>query len=113
MGKNKAHHKTKNVFKVAGARSLKHKKAKAQKVSTELKKLNVKSEKKSGKVGKTTEVDKQLVELRKEMLQGKPGKVVKETGKKTKARQNAKANTRMATRAQTEAAANLVEGMQI
>lgn len=39
MGKNKPQHKTKNVFKVAGARSLKHK-AKAQKVSTELKKVS-------------------------------------------------------------------------
>lgn len=77
-------------------------------------------EKRSSSKGEKTataaaEVDKQLVELSKEVLQPKAAKITKETKNKKnqKPKQKLNPNTRMATRAQTEAAANLVEGMQI
>ncbi|XP_063225647.1 ribosomal biogenesis factor isoform X2 [Bacillus rossius redtenbacheri] len=65
MGKNKGgnkHKPVKNVFKVAGAKSLKIKN-KAKAVSGQLKKLNEVTRK------KTAEVDGQLAALRDELLQ--------------------------------------------
>ncbi|XP_068081283.1 ribosomal biogenesis factor isoform X2 [Anabrus simplex] len=65
MGKNKANSKNKhnNVFKVAGARSLKVKK-KAKAVTSQLKKLAEVTRQ------KTAQADKELAELQSEVRQG-------------------------------------------
>ncbi|KAK9754975.1 protein of unknown function (DUF4665) [Popillia japonica] len=64
MGKNK-HQKVKNIFKVAGAKSLKPK-SKAKVVKGQLKQINVKNK------AKITEVDKQLAKVQDKIRQGDP-----------------------------------------
>ncbi|XP_076753131.1 uncharacterized protein LOC143424747 [Xylocopa sonorina] len=110
MGKNKGMQKkqpNKNVFKVAKVRSVKLK-AKAQKVMTNLKKLNLKEGKATrGNKDKTAEIDQQLQELRKEVRQSKPKVKVVNT------KQGKKKKMQAATPVKTDATTSLVKQMQI
>ncbi|KZC11320.1 tRNA (guanine(37)-N1)-methyltransferase [Dufourea novaeangliae] len=110
MGKNKGpqkNQKSKNVFKVATVRSVKLK-AKAQKVVSNLKNLDLKGKKGSkGNKDKTAQIDQQLLELRKEMHQSKSKMKVQNT----KPEEKKKVPNR--TPVQTDAATSLVGQMQI
>lgn len=110
MGKNKGFQKMqtkKNVFKVATVRGDRVK-LKAQKVLTNLKKLDLKKHKVTkGNKDKAAQIDKQLEELRKEVYQSKPKiKVAKAEQRERKKMQNAAP-------IQTDATTSLVEKMQI
>ncbi|XP_071857623.1 uncharacterized protein [Bombus fervidus] len=110
MGKNKGFQKKqtkKNVFKVATVRGDRLK-VKAQKVLTNLKKLDLKKNK-VNKVNKdkAAQIDKQLEELRKEVYQSKP-KI-----KVTKAKQSERKKMQNTVPIQTDATTSLVEKMQI
>lgn len=110
MGKNKGFQKKqtkKNVFKVATVRGNRLK-VKAQKVLTNLKKLDLKkNEASKGNKDKAAQIDKQLEELRKEVYQSKP-KI-----KVTNAKQGGRKKMQNAAPIQTDATTSLVEKMQI
>lgn len=94
------------MFKVAKVRSVKLK-AKAQKVMTNLKKLEAKEKKVAvGRKDKTAQIDEQLQELRKEM-QAKP-KVKQNSSQKGK-----KKKTQAKPPVQTDAATSLIGKMRI
>lgn len=99
------------MFKVATARSVKLK-AKAQKVMTNLKKLDVKATKTASK-DKVAEIDRQLQNIRKEAGKSKP-KPTKSIIKPAKLGKKAnKKSQKNSAPVQTNTATNLVEKMQI
>ncbi|XP_020278569.1 uncharacterized protein C8orf59 homolog [Pseudomyrmex gracilis] len=110
MGKNKGNHKNKNVFKVAKVRSMKCKN-KAQKVITNLKKLDLKKSKILNK-DKTANMDQLLEELRRDVKTTN----VKQTGGNSK-KQSDKTNRQpwvnRVSPQQTEATTSLMERMQL
>lgn len=109
MGKNKGTHKNKNVFKVATVRSIRLK-AKAQKVVTNLKKLDQKGNKISNK-DKTANMDQLLEELRKDIQPNSKAKL--NATQKNPTKPNKKPLVPKVPPAQTEAAASMVKQMQL
>ncbi|XP_014468595.1 PREDICTED: uncharacterized protein LOC106741295 [Dinoponera quadriceps] len=110
MGKNKGNRKNKNVFKVATVRSIKLK-AKAQKVVSNLKKLDVKGSK-TAKKDKTPNVDQLLEELRKD-VQGSGSKAKVNTAQKKHTKTNKKPLVPKIAPEQTNSTAAMVEQMQL
>ncbi|EFN88087.1 tRNA (guanine-N(1)-)-methyltransferase [Harpegnathos saltator] len=108
MGKKKSNQKNKNVFKVATVRSIKLK-AKAQKVVTNLKKLDAKGNK-IAKKDKTVNMDQLLEDLRKDM-QGSSSKANTTQKKHTKA--NKKRVVSKIALEQTNETAAMIEQMQL
>ncbi|XP_076281072.1 uncharacterized protein LOC143209382 isoform X2 [Lasioglossum baleicum] len=110
MGKNKGprkNQKNKNVFQVSTVRSVKLK-AKAQKVVSNLKNLDLKGNKAIKKSkDRTAQIDQQLQEIRKDMHRSKPITKVKNTKRAEKKK------TPNRTPVQTDVTTSLVEQMQI